>query len=174
MKNTRGITTFWRIFLLVRDAQIVRLIERIGEHYRTNISNRFIRPALLQLPLEKQSWDLIEILTEKIEQYRYQGFHLDELYRQIIAAARFVSFTRRELVPTLRNRLTGGSSSGPDRVLKDMAVNNFGSNLQVFADLVNELYVNLVELDKIDAKGRRPLYMSIPELQDIGRLLVGS
>ena len=157
---------------MVRDARVIRLIERIGEHYRTNISNRFIRPALLQLPLEKQCWDLIEILTEKLEQYRYQGFHLDELYRQIVACSRFVAVTRREMVPTLRNRLSG--SSGPDRVLRDMAVNNFGSNLQLFADLVNELYVCLVEIDKAEAKGRRPLYMSIPELQDIGRLLVGN
>ncbi|AEF82442.1 hypothetical protein TREAZ_3455 [Leadbettera azotonutricia ZAS-9] len=148
------------------------MIERIGEHYRSNISNRFIRPALLQLSLEKQCWDLIEILTEKMEQFRYQGFLLDELYRQIAASARFVSITRRELVPTLRNRLSGGST-GPDRVLRDMAVNNFGSNLQLFADLLNELYVNLVELDKQDAKGHKPLYMQIPELQDIGRLLIG-
>jgi len=150
------------------------LVERIGDHYRTNISNRFIRPALLQLPLEKQSWDLIEVLTEKIEQFRYQGFHLDELYRQIVACARFISLARRELVPTLRNRAASNSSSGSDRVLRDMAVNNFGSNLQVFADLVNELYVSLVEMDKAEAKGKRPLYMSIPELQDIGRLLIGN
>ncbi|MDR0496957.1 MAG: hypothetical protein LBH42_05020, partial [Treponema sp.] len=58
----------------VRDAQIIRLIERIGEHYRTNISNRFIRPTLLTLPLEKSTWDSIEMLTEKLEQFRYQGF----------------------------------------------------------------------------------------------------
>jgi hypothetical protein len=158
----------------VKDAQVIRLIERISEHYRSNISNRYIRPALLQLPLEKQTWDLIEILTEKTEQYQYQGFHLDELYRQIAAAARFVSLTRRELVPSLRNRLSGGSNSGPDRVLRDMAVNNFGSNLQLFADLVNELYINLVELDKLDSKGHRPQYLQIPELQEIGRMLVGS
>ncbi|MDR0602405.1 MAG: hypothetical protein LBG42_08485 [Treponema sp.] len=161
------------VTMQVRDARIIRLIERIGEHYRTNISNRYIRPALLQLPLEKQSLDLIEILTEKLEQYRYQGFHLDELYRQIAAAARFVSLARRELVPTLRNRLGGGGSSGPDKVLRDMAVNNFGSNLQLFADLVNELYVGLVELDKADSKGHMPLYMQMPELGDIGRQLVG-
>jgi len=158
---------------VVRDAQIIRLVERIGEHYRTNISNRFIRPTLLTLPLEKQSWDLIETLTEKIEQYRYQGFHLDELYRQIIAAARFVSVTRRDLSGNLRNRLSGGGA-GPDRVLREMAVNNFSSNLQVFADLVNELYVCLVELDKESAKGHRPQYMSIPELSDVGRMLVGN
>ena len=158
---------------MVRDAQIIRLVERIGDHYRANVSNRFIRPTLLTLPLEKQTWDLIETLTEKLEQYRYQGFHLDELYRQIIAAARFVSITRRDLAPTIRNRLAG-SSSGPDRALRDMAVNNFSSNLQGFADLVNELYVCLVELDKDSAKGRRPLYMSIPELNDVGRMLVGN
>jgi hypothetical protein len=157
----------------IRDDQVIRLIERLGEHYKTNISNRFIRPALLQLPLDKQSWDLIDVLTEKAEQFRYQGFNLDDLYRQIAAAARFVATVRRELAPGLRNRLSGSSSGGPDRVLRDMAVNNFASNLQLFADLVNELYVNLVELDKINAKGRRPLYLSIPELQEIGRMLVG-
>jgi len=158
---------------LVRDAHVIRLIERIGDHYRTNISNRFIRPALLQLPLEKQSWDQIEILTEKIEQFRYQGFHLDELYRQVLAAARFVSITRREMVPSLRMRFSG-SGTGADKVLRDMAVNNFGSNLQLFADLVNELFINLVEIDKHQAKGRRPVYMTIPELTDIGRMLVGN
>jgi hypothetical protein len=123
--------------------------------------------------MEKQAWDLIETLTEKIEQYRYQGFHLDELYRQIVAASRFVAVTRRDLAPSLRARLSGGGS-GPDRVLREMAVNNFGSNLQVFADLLNELYVCLVDLDKNSAKGRRPLYMSIPELNDVGRLLIGN
>jgi hypothetical protein len=156
----------------IRDAQITRIVEHIGEHYRSNISSRFIRPALLQLPLEKQSWDLIEDLTEKADEYRYQGFLLDELYRQIAAAARFVSLTRREVVPGLRNRITG-VSSGPDKVLRDMAVNNFASNLQVMADLLNELYVKLVELDKAEAKGHRPAYLSIPELQDMGQMLIG-
>ncbi|MDR2093952.1 MAG: hypothetical protein LBP76_00345 [Treponema sp.] len=157
----------------VRDAQVIRLIERIGEHYRTNIANRFIRPALLQLPLEKQSWDLIEILTEKLEQYRYEGFHLDELYHQVAAAARFVDIVRRELVPGLRNRVGAtSSSSGPDKVLRDMAVNNLTSNLKLFADLVNELFVVLVELDKRDAKGHMPLYSTMPELAEIGKQLV--
>jgi hypothetical protein len=157
----------------IREPEIIRLIERIGEHFKTNISNRFIRPALLQIPLDKQSWDLIEVLTEKIEQFRYQGFHLDELYRQIAASARFVFLCRREIVPTLRNRLSGGSS-GNERILRDMAVNNFSSNLQLFADLLNELYVKLVDLDKKNSKGRIPLYMQMIELKDIGRQLVGS
>jgi hypothetical protein len=155
----------------IQDASITRLIERIGEHYRTNISNRFIRPALLQLPLDNQTWDLIEILTEKALN---QGLHLDELYRQIIAAAHFVAVVRRDLAPGLRNRIGNMSSAtGQDKVLRDMAINNFASNLQVFADLVNELYVKLVEADKIDSKGHRPLYAQVAELANVGRLLVG-
>jgi hypothetical protein len=153
----------------VQDASITRLIERIGEHYRTNISNRFIRPALLQLPFDNQSWDLIEDLTERAN----QGVHLDELYRQIVAAAHFVAIVRRELIPGLRNRIGRGDASSQDRVLRDMAVNNFASNLQVFADLVNELFIKLVEADKIDSKGHLPLYAQMPELSNIGRLLVG-
>ncbi|MFQ3547609.1 MAG: hypothetical protein SNJ56_04665 [Termitinemataceae bacterium] len=157
----------------IRDSEVIRLIERIGDHYKSNIANRHIRPALLHLPLDNQAWDLLEILTEKSDQYRYQGFHLDELYQQLIAAARFVALARRDLVPSLRNRLNSVSKiSDADRVLRDMAVNNFPSNLTIFADLLNELYIKLVEIDREAAKGRPPLYTQITELQDLGKLLV--
>jgi hypothetical protein len=154
----------------VSDSGITRLIERIGEHYRGNISNRFIRPALLQLPFDNQSWDLMEDLTEKPPA---QAAHLDELYREIVAAAHFVSVVRREM-SAIRNRVFRSNPSSPDRVLREMAVNNFASNLQVFADLVNELFVKLVEIDKAAAKGHMPLHVRMPELGNIGRLLVGS
>jgi hypothetical protein len=158
----------------IKDSYVIRLIERIGEHYRTNIANRYIRPALLQIPLEKQCWDMIETLTKKNEQYQYQGFDLDDLYRQIAAAARFVAMTRQDLIPGLRNRLGTASYTGQEKVFRDMAINNFASNLQLFVDMVNELYIKLVELDKIDSRGRMPLYKRMPELFEIGRLMVDS
>jgi hypothetical protein len=157
----------------IRDAHIIRLIERIGEHYRINIANRFLRPALLQLPLDKMAWDQLEILTEKMEQFKYQGVHLDELYRQIAVAARFVSMARRNLTTSLRNRL-GPSTGGSDKILREMAINTFSSNVQVFADLINELYTSLIELDKHAAKGRKPIFQQMPELDGIGSLLKDS
>jgi len=159
----------------IKDAQIIRMIEQIGEHYRTNISNRFLRPLLLQLLLDKNTWDQIELLTEKLEIFRYQGFHYDELYRQIYACARFVEAARNNIIPSLRSKLSSAPNS-PDKILRDMAANNFGSNLQVFADSLNELYITLVELDKASAarfKNQRPVYTTIPELSNVGRLLVG-
>jgi hypothetical protein len=151
----------------------MRLIERIGEHYRTNISNRFIRPALLQLSLDKMTWTQIETLTEKFEQFRYQGLQLDELYRQVAATAKFVSATRREVAPSLRQRLSGESPSGSDRVLKDMVVNAFSTNLTLLAELLGELYERLKELDVMYTKERLPLYQQTSEFDNIQDLLNG-
>ncbi|GHV69645.1 hypothetical protein AGMMS49928_12720 [Spirochaetia bacterium] len=157
----------------IRDAQVVRLIEQISHHYQINIASRYVRPALLQMALEKQEWDLIEVLTEKLEQYRYQGFDLDYLYKQIVAVAQFVSVCRRDLAPNLRTRAASTTPPGSERVMWDMTISNFAANLKVFADMVNELYVLLVNLDKRGAKGHRPIYLQVPGLENIGRLLVG-
>jgi hypothetical protein len=151
----------------------MRLIERIGEHYRTNISNRFIRPALLQLSLDKMTWNQIETLTEKFEQFRYQGQQLDELYRQVAAAAKFVSATRREVAPSLRARLSSERTSGSDRVLKDMVVNAFSTNLKLLAELLGELYERLKELDVEYTKDKLPLYQQTSEFDNLHDLLNG-
>jgi len=155
----------------IKDAQVIRLIEQIGEHYRTNISNRFLRPVLLQLQVDKTTWDQIEVFTEKMELFRYQGFHLDELYRQIAACARLVEVARNK--SNIRNKLNL-IPIGADKTLRDMAVSNFSSNLQVFADLLNELYLILVDMDKKEAGNKQPVYTQISELYNIGRLLVGN
>lgn len=54
-----------------------------------------------------------------------------------------------------------------------MAINNFSSNLVVFADLVNELFVRLVDYDKQVSKNKPTVYSSLPELQNVGANLIG-
>jgi hypothetical protein len=157
----------------IQEPRIIRLIEQISEHYRSNIANRFIRPALLQLPIENQEWSLIEVFLERGDQFRYQGYELDELYHQLAAAANLVSLARTNLASSQRNHQGIDIVKGSDRVLRDMAMNNFSSNLRVLADLLNELFVLLVDADKAAARGRKPLYAQMPELNDIGRKLIG-
>ena len=156
----------------VKDAHIMRLIEQLGEHYRTNISNRFLRPALLQLQIDKTTWDQIELLTEKIELFRYEGVHLDELYRQIAACARFVEVARNNMIPSLKSKLSA-APNGPEKILREMAASNFNSNLQVFTDILNEIFVTLAEIDKKNSGKNAPVYTRIGELHSLGRLLVG-
>lgn len=157
----------------IKDGQIIRLIEQIGVHYRANISNRFLRPVLLQLQIDKNTWDQIELLTEKVELFNYQGFHLDELYRQIAACARFVEVARYGMVPALKSKLNV-APNGPEKVIREMAANNFASNLQVFADLLNELYVGLMELDNQNTGKNPPVYTQIPDLYNVDHLLAGN
>jgi hypothetical protein len=159
----------------ITDDSIVRLIKQLVDHYRTNISNRFIRPALLQLPFDEILWSHIESLTERFDQLSYQGFNIEDLYRQLSALVKFVYAVRREIAPTLRYRL-GNSyyTDKTDKVLRDMAIHNFSSNLQVFAGLLLELYNKLVDLDTADAKGKRPIYTHYPDLEDIEDKLTGN
>jgi hypothetical protein len=157
----------------VKDAEIFSLIETIGQHYRNNIGNRFLRRALTAIVLEPGTWNLIELLTEKAENYRYQGFHVDELYQQIVAIARFIFEVRKDILPNLRH-LAGPAATDSDKVFREMAINNFGANLKILSDYVNELYVKTVTLDKENSKDKPPSYTRMPELNELGRYLVGN
>ena len=52
-----------------------------------------------------------------------------------------------------------------------MAINNFPANLGVFADLVNELYVRAVALDRAEHPKEKPVFEHLPELKELGKLL---
>ena len=155
-----------------KDAHIIGLIEQISGHYQSNISNRFLRPLMLQLQIEKSTWDQIELLTEKMEMYRYQGFHLDDLYTQIIACSRFIEAARSSMIPTLKARISS-IPPGPDKTLLEIAASNLPANLQLFSDLLYELFVNLVEIDKKGSGTKPTVYSQMPDLQSVGRMLIG-
>jgi hypothetical protein len=152
----------------ITDDSVVRLIKQLVDHYHTNISNRFIRPVLMQLPFDDILWSHIESLTERFDQLSYQGYHIEDLYRQISAMVKFVYAVRCEIAPTLRYRIGNNFTDKTDKVLRDMAINNFSSNLNVFAGLIFELYNKLIELDTAAApKGKRPIYKQYADLEDI-------
>jgi hypothetical protein len=53
-----------------------------------------------------------------------------------------------------------------------MAVNTFGSNIEIFEQMINQIFAALVEMDKEYRKnGRRPLYIQMPELVDLIKTL---
>jgi hypothetical protein len=160
----------------ITDESVVRLIKQLVDHYRTNISNRFIRPVLLQIQFDDVLWNQIESLTERFDQLGYQGYDIEELYRQIAALTTFVDAVRREVAPTLRYRIGNNYSDKTDKVLRDMAINNFSANLQVFAGFIYELYTKLVELDTAAVKGKRkqPIYKQHTELDDIKEKLLNT
>lgn len=158
----------------VKEPSILSLIDKIAEHYTRNISNRYLRKAFMSMTLSNTSWDLIDSMTKHADYYRLQGYHFDELYNRVLALARFIYHARRDIAPNLRSILGGGASvSGNEKIIRDMALNNFSSNLSILSDMVNELYMKTVELD-MEANKESPAYKKNPELAELGRYLIGS
>jgi hypothetical protein len=155
----------------IKDPDIFRIIEKIGDHFLNNVSNRFIRKALVVLELPQSEWDRLENLTAKTEYYKQNGFSFDELYEMVLAAAHFIAQGRQKLVPNIKGLLAQAGTE-KDKILRDMAAQNFPVNLAILSDLVNELYMKTTELDRSEHEKKRPVYERIPELKDIGKLLV--
>jgi hypothetical protein len=154
----------------INNETVISLIRHIAQHYENNISTQFIRPMLLQLSLEKPVWDLIEAMTTRPD--RYRTYWLDDLYRQIGAMAKLVAGARRDLSPTLRNRIGAAGAAGQEKTLRDMAAAAFPTNINVLADYVNTLFDTLVKIDEADTKdGRQPLHPQMMELIDVKRNL---
>jgi hypothetical protein len=167
----------------IKDPDIFKLVEKISEHYQNNISNRFVRKALMILDLQQSQWEKIENLTGKSDYYKTQGFQFDELYEMILASARFIYQARIKIVPNARTVIGQGADSfmakkqgahDQDRVLSDMAAQNFPVNLGIFSDLINELYMKTTGLDRIAHEKKKPVYERIPDLKELGRYLVTS
>jgi hypothetical protein len=155
----------------IKDPDIFRIVERIGDHFQNNISNRFIRKALVILELQQSEWDRLENLTSKSEFYKQQGFQFDELYEMVLASAHFIYQARMKMLPNLKAILAQGGTE-QDKVLREMAAQNFPVNLAILSDLINELYMKATTLDRAAHEKKRPVYERIPELKDLGKFLV--
>ncbi len=164
----------------MRDEKLFKIVEKLQGHYQNNLNNRYIRKALLLMKVPTGTWNAIARLTEKTDYYKIQGYQYKELYEQIYAAATFVYHARTEVLPRLKGLLSGGpetvfsrrkAEEPKDKVLLEMAINNFPANLGVFSDLVNELYVRGVELDRAEHPNEKPVFEHMPELKELGKLL---
>ena len=167
----------------IKDPDVFRIVEQISYHYQKNISNRFVRKALMVLDLQPSEWERLEGLTEGLEYHRAQGYQFDELYEMIVAAGHFLYEARLKILPNLRSMTsTGGEplsgrkppTGEQERVLRDMALQNFPVNLGILNDLVNNLYMKTATIDREAAGKRRPVYERITELKELGRYLVSS
>jgi len=153
---------------LVKNEDVIRIIERSSYHYHLNIANRVLRPLILQLYLDKRTWGLVETYTEKLETYRHRGYLFEDLYKQIAACARFVE-TVHNGIYSMKNKVKAEGNT-PDKAYRVMTVNNLPDNLKTFANLLNDLYKLLIELEE-KAGNKPPIYMMLQEMESVSRTL---
>jgi hypothetical protein len=155
----------------IKDPDIFKLIERMGDHYQRNINNQHVRKLFVTLSVSNSAWGQIETLTTKSEYYKYQGYQYEELYDQITAIASLVYQLRQQVVPGLKG-LVSRASPGEQVVIKMVAA-NFPTNLSLLADMINELYLKVTNLDRAEHKAGAAVFEKNPELLQIGHYLVG-
>ena len=114
-------------------------------------------------------------LTEHSEDFVLQGFHLDDLYYDIIALSRFIYLVRRDVLPNI-NSITEANTkmATADKVYRNMAFSNLGPNLAVLASMLLELYHATLEYDKKAAGRGKTVASRITDLADIERLLTNA
>jgi hypothetical protein len=157
--------------MIVKDPGITSVILKIADQYNNNISTRFLRPYLLGILSETDLARQIAAMTEQTETITEQGLHIDDLYDQILGMARFVYLVRSTVLPNIRT-ISAPSTSSANKIYHEMAINNFGANISILADLVNELYVLTAAYDKRKSPNGKLVSASIPGLSEIGRYLV--
>lgn len=157
--------------MIIKDAGITSQLLAIADHYNSNISTRFIRPLLTGILSEDEISRPLTALSEQSETYSLQGIHLDELYQQIVALSRFVFRVRTDILPNLRTLAGHSQQNDANKIYRDMALNNFGANIQILAELSYDLFGKTVDYDKSFGEKGRPVYRELPALQEVPRYL---
>lgn len=154
----------------VTDIETISIVERLAQHFKSSINNSYVRSALVSMSLPPTTRLAMQPLTDKVEDYKLHGYRFDELYAGIIALATYIYRVRKDVYPRLKNSLVG-KSSGDEKILQMLAVDNLRTNMSVLADDVSDLYLRVVQLDKDSHQIKRPVFERMPELQTLGQLL---
>lgn len=155
----------------VNDPEISGMILRLAEHFTQNVATRFIRPLLSPVMSDSSVERRISDLTDNPMDAADRGIDLEDLYLQINAVARFINDVRVSVMPSLSRSLgSGGSTNDPQKIFRNMAVNNFGPNVDLLEEYTKELFEAVIRYDKSHSKGKAR-YEKIPENSQTASIL---
>ncbi len=158
--------------MIVENKMISEVIMDLGKHYKDNVSTRFLRPLFSEILADTSLSRRISDITEHSQDFLMQGYHLNDLYMNILALAQFVFLVRRDVLPNLSSLTEENTRfATSDKVYRTMAFNNLPANIRILADYINDLYVLTISYDKKNSL-RGCVADTIPELELIGKYLI--
>ncbi len=161
--------------MAVQDSVVMDLLKGLAAQYNENVNSRFLRQKISNLPVDGKALSLINSLADHPEDYSYRGMMLEELYDYIYAFAVFISGCEEHLVPHLKEYLKNsgeilrrsGSTNPHEKIIMEMAINNFPHNLEVLKDITVKLYRRVLQLD-VDSHRVKPTVITRrPEVRSL-------
>jgi hypothetical protein len=145
----------------------------MAAHYKNNVASTYLKSEFSSMTLSRRDWDEIELLTARLEVFRHQGYHLDELYLKLLSMARLVRQARVQLAPGLKGKLHLRLASRPasEKLMAEMASANFVPNVKVLAEMILDLYNFVRKEDADQNEGKTRALFSVPEAKEIESLL---
>ena len=159
----------------IRSPELFQKLEAMGAHYKNNVASTYLKADLSTLTLSRRDWDEIELITARLDIYRYQGFHLDELYLKLLSLARFVKQSRTQLGSNLKNLVSHryASRTSSEKLMAEMVAANFQANVSLLAEMVLELFYLTRKEDTDQNQGKAKELASVSEAKEIETLLKG-
>lgn len=152
---------------------ITELIERLHEHYNVFFSNHFVKYYLLDSKIPKSVWVSIEDLMNSTKDSKVSGYELEALYEQIMSFASFLQTIQKEVVPRMMNeaqrRMT--KMAADSKILFKMTLDNAPGNMEIFHDLITELFMAVREADTLKNGEEKTLYKKLPYIKEIEQTL---
>jgi hypothetical protein len=158
----------------IRSPDLLKKLEALASHFKNHIASPFIKAEFSTLTITRRDWDEIELLTERQEIYRFQGYHPDELYTMLLSLARFVKQAKTQWGPNIKNLVSRryASRSSGERLTAEMVAGNFPSNLAVLREMTLELFYMVRKEDMEQNNGITKALAAVPQAKDIESLLL--
>ena len=159
----------------VKSPELFQKLEVLADHYQHNVASTHLKAEFAALSLSRRDWDEIELITTRLEIFRQQGYHLDELYLKLLSLARLVHQARLQLVPHVKSFVSHryATKAPAERLMAEMAAANFGDNLSLLAEHVLTVFFLAKKEDMDQNHGRTKDLASVPEAAEIESLLRG-
>ncbi len=158
----------------LRSPDLFKKLEALASHFKNHVASPIIKGEFPSLKLSRQDWDEIELITERQELFRYQGYYLDDLYLKLLSLARFVKQAKTQWGPNIKNLVASRYASRPasEKVNAVMVAGNLMPNLQVLGEMVLEIFYLVRKEDADQNQGKMAALAAVPQAKEIEALLV--
>ena len=157
----------------IKDKNIHDIIGRLREQYNVFFSNQFIKYYLLDSKISRSIWINIEDLMNARQEYQVVGYELEKLYEQIMSFTSFFQTIKKEVLPRMmeeaQRRMTKMATDS--KILFRMTLDNAPGNLEIFNELVTELFIAVRDADTLKNGEEKALYKKLPFTKKIEEVL---
>jgi hypothetical protein len=159
--------------MVIKDKNVQGIIDKLRDHYNVFFSNQFVKYYLLDSKIPRSVWIHIEDLMNERQEYQIVGYELEPLYEQILSLTSFFKTIKKEVLPRMmdeaQRRMTKMATDS--KILFKMTLDNAPGNLDIFNDLVTELFIAVRDADTQKNGEEKALHKRLPITKKIAEVL---